>query len=271
MTSFDIKDKIDKFFYKVFNIISDFVFYFKFDLKHLLKKNRKYKNLHKNERCFILATGPSLSNLSDSAIEVLKNEVCMGVNSFYKVKSTSKIIPQYYFLLDNLYWEAWSSVFSDLKVLYGAECPTFVTDYRTKPFIFNNDKEFESIFLYTKKYPVDYIDAELDKNMFIGMNVVSTAILSAIYFGFTEIYLVGADYNAFCNRGRGHAYEDKEELSNVDYNLAFYLKFYWIGTEFHYLIYKYAKLKGVKVVNLNPESLLDAYPKSNINEVLNLK
>ena len=104
--------------------------------------------------------------------------------------------------------------------------------------------------------------------MFIGMNVVATSILSAIYFGVKDIYLIGADYNAFCSQGKGHAYDDDDELSQSDYNLAFYLKFYAIGTEFHYLIAKYAKKRGVRIINLNPDSLLDAYPKIPLNEIL---
>lgn len=268
MTAFEIKEKIDKFFYHVFNIISDLVFYFKFRLKKELKRNLQFKNTHKNERCFILATGPSLGNLKDKEIDSLQKEVTFGVNSFYKVNHTSKIIPKYYCLLDNLYWEEWSHVFKEIEIQYKSNCPTFITDIRCQPFINKNVKGLEDIFLYTKKYPVNFISSDLDKNMFIGMNVVSTTILSAIYLGFKEIYLIGADYNAFCTSGRGHAYDDKDELSKVNYNLAFYLKFYWIGTEFHYLIYKYAKENGVKIVNLNPQSLLDAYPKAEINEIL---
>ena len=79
--------------------------------------------------------------------------------------------------------------------------------------------------------------------------------------GFKNIYLLGCDYNAFCTAGKGHAYDDKSELAQTDYNLAFYLKFYWITTEVHYLIAKLAKKRGVNIINLTPGSLLDAYPR----------
>ena len=270
MNSFELKEKLDKVFYLTYNIISDLVFFFKFSLKKELKNNLKFKELHKNERCFILATGPSLSNLNDTEIEALTKEVTFGVNSFYKVKQTNKIVPKYYFLLDNLYWEEWSYTFKEIEMRYTSNCPIFITDFRAKPFVNKKINEMNNIFLYMKKYPVNYISSDLDKNMFIGMNVVATAILSAIYFGYKEIYLVGTDYSAFCNNGRGHAYDDKDELSKVDYNLAFYLKFYWIGTEFHYLIYKFAKENGVQIVNLSTNSLLDAYPKANISDILKM-
>ena len=268
MNPFEIKQVLDNYIYRGFNFISNFFFFFKFKIKLLIKENSKYKDLHKNYRCFILATGPSISKLESHQIDLLKKELVLAVNSFYKIELTASITPDYYVLLDDLYWKDWNYVFSDIEKKYKSKFPVFITDFRSKPFINSYKKKLNSIFLYAKKYPVNYIDSDLSANMFIGMNVVATAILSAIYFGVKEIYLIGADYNAFCNQGKGHAYDDNDELSQSDYNLAFYLKFYAIGTEFHYLIAKYAKKRGVKIFNLNPNSLLDAYPKIPLSEIL---
>jgi hypothetical protein len=109
---------------------------------------------------------------------------------------------------------------------------------------------------------------QLDKNIYAAMNVVSYSILAAFYMGFKKIFLLGCDYNAFCTNGRGHAYNDNSELSQSQYNLAFYLKFYWITTEFHYLIEKLARSKGIEVINLTPVSLLDAYRKDSLDRVI---
>ena len=268
MNPFEVKQVLDNYIYRSFNLISEIIYYFNFQLKLLIKENSKYKDVHKNDRCFILATGPSISKLESQQIDVLKKELIFSVNSFYKIEATESITPDYYVLLDDLYWKDWSYVFSDIEKKYETKTPVFITDFRSKPFLTSYNKKSDSIFLYAKKYPVDYIDSDLSKNMFIGMNVVATAILSAIYFGIKEVYLIGADYNAFCSQGKGHAYNDDEELSQTNYNLAFYLKFYAIGTQFHYFIAKYAKKKGVKIINLNPDSLLDAYPKMPLNEIL---
>lgn len=265
MNTFDLKQKLDNSIYRLYNIFSDFLFLFKFKLKKELKKNFKYKNIHESEKCFILATGPSLSNLNSKQILALKDEKVFAVNSFYKVEHTRELTPDYYVLLDNLFWEEWSNVFGEIESQYNIKCPIFITDIRSKRFI----KNLENLFLYSKKYPVSNIACELEKNMYIGMNVVVSTILCAIYMGFTEINLIGIDYNAFCSSGKGHAYDDEGEISQSNYNLAFYLKFYWITTEFHYLISRYAKNKGVKIFNLSADSLLDAYHKRDINESLN--
>lgn len=267
MSRFEQKDKLDKFLYKTFNIYSDFVFFFKFKLRKYLQRNKKYKDLHSGERCFILATGPSLNSLNDTNINRLKDEIIFAVNSFYKVEKTNEIIPNYYVLFDNLFWEDWSDTFKLISQKYKERRPVFITDYRAIGIVNNLRDEIEDIFLYSKKFPADKISSVLHKNMFIAMNVVSGTILSAIYMGFNEIYLIGTDYNAFCKMGQGHAYNDHSEISQTDYNLAFYLKYYWIGTEIHYLISKYAKERGVKIINLSDQSLLDAYPKMRFDEV----
>jgi hypothetical protein len=268
MSPFEVKQTLDNFIYRIYNLFSSLYFQFQFNIKKILKSNLRYKDLHKDERCFILATGPSLGELKSHQIKALSNEVVFAVNSFYKVKSTSEIIPNYYVLMDDLYWNSWSNVFNEIESQYSQRAPIFITDIRSRPFINDHNKDFNNIFLYAKKYPVDHIDSDLSKNIFIGLNVVTTAILSAIYFGFKEIYILGADYNAFCSQGKGHAYNDEEEVSQSNYNLAFYLKFYAICTEFHYLVSKFAKKRGVKIINLNPNSLLDAYPKKMSNEIL---
>jgi hypothetical protein len=104
----------------------------------------------------------------------------------------------------------------------------------------------------------------LNGNIFAAMNVVSFSILAAMFMGFKKINLLGCDYNAFCTNGKGHAYDDKSELGQFKYNLAFYLRFYWITTEIHYLIAKLAKRNGVEVINMSEGSLLDAYPKATL-------
>jgi len=86
--------------------------------------------------------------------------------------------------------------------------------------------------------------------------------------GFKEIYLLGCDYNLFCSKGASHCYDDEKELADLPtYNLAFYLKYYHLTTEFHYMIREEAKSRGVDVINLTEESLLDAYPKKSIESV----
>jgi len=268
MSVFQLKDKLDNFLFACFNVFSDFYFIFRFRINKLVKLNVKYKDIHKGSRCFIIGTGPSLNQLTKSQLAKLKNEIIFGVNSYYKIEILKEIIPKYYSLFDNLYWEEEKDFFKSILQKYIKETPIFLTDYRAW-FLLNKlgicDK---SMFLFAKKYPINEINNDPTKNMHIGMNVVCSTILIAIYMGFKEIFLLGCDYNSFATIIPEHSYNDEDEKKYNTENLAFYLKFYAITTKFHYLIADLAMKKGIKIINITNGSLLDAYPREDPSIVL---
>lgn len=268
MSKFEIKDKLDNILYNTYNLACNILYIFDFKTKNILKQNLEFKNIHLGQRCFILGTGPSLSHLTGINIENLNKEIVFGVNSLYKSKVGSEITPQYYALMDNLYWGEWSETFSEIRKKYPGKPPIFITDTRALDTVNLVAENSSTIYIHSKKYPTNKMSADIDKNIYAAMNVISYSILSAIYMGFREIYLLGCDYSAFCTSGKGHCYDDEAEVGQINYNLAFYLKFYWITTEFHYLIAKLAKRMNVSVINLTPNSLLDAYQMDSIEKVL---
>lgn len=265
MSKFDLKDKLDNFLYRAYNLLSDGIFFFNFKVKRLVKQNRSFASTHSG-RCFILGTGPSLVALTQEELQHINAHTVFGVNSLYKSAVGRAVLPDYYVLIDNLYWTEWSGTFSEVRASYANRPPIFITDVRAREFAAADPGEKKPLFIHAKKYPAERMDSDLARNVYAPMNVVSNAILSAIYMGFEEVFLLGCDYNAFCTQGQGHCYDDNSEVSQVNYNLAFYLKYYHLTTEFHYLIAKLALEKGVKVVNLTPGSLLDAYPRKNFRD-----
>jgi hypothetical protein len=268
MSKFNYKEKLDDFIYRFFNLLSEIYFFFQFKTKAVVRRNSKFQDLHKGERCFILATGPSLNTLTADNIINLKEEVLFAVNSIYKSEIVKDLIPKYYSLFDNLYWAKESKVFNEIKYHYGDSKPTFITDYRTRPIIEELGIDKQPIYMYSKKFPVNKMNSNINRNMYISMNVVSGTILAAIYMGFKEINLLGCDYSSFLDLKEGHCYNDEDEKEYHTENLGFYLKYYHLTTKFHYLIAKHAKEKGVNIINITPGSFLDAYPKKDISQVL---
>ena len=261
MSLFNLHEKLNILIYRMFNIFSDIVFFFNLPARRKIKENKHFSGLHKGQRCFIAATGPSLGNLSTEQKEFLQDEVVFAVNSFYKAESMDAINPDYYVLMDNNYWGTFGHTFEDICRKYPAAPPVFITDVRATQLIPDG---VSSIPLYAKNYPISSMRVRLDGNCSITMNVVGFAILSAMYMGFSEIYLLGSDYNLFCSRKGNHCYDDKDEFSRTpSYNLAFYLKYYHLTTEFHYRLAEYGRKNGHEIVNLTPASLLDAYPLDN--------
>jgi hypothetical protein len=269
MSKFDLKEKLDKSTYKAYNVLSTILYAIDYQSRRLIKKNAAYKGVHKGDRCFILGTGPSLNLLSLEEREKLKTEVLFGVNSYHRSDIASTLVPTYYALLDERYRQDMSRFFAEVQMKFADAPPTFVADYRSKNIIEELKLGKQPIYIYAKKYPTDIMSDDVSKNMYVTMNVVSSCILVAAYMGFKEIYLLGCDYNAFCSAGGlGHCYDDKKYPNVIQYDLAFFLKYYWITTEFHYLIAQFAKKKEIKVVNLTPGSLLDAYPRAAVSSVL---
>ena len=72
--------------------------------------------------------------------------------------------------------------------------------------------------------------------------VVYTMIASAIYMGFKEIYLAGADYTFYPVQS-GHFYDDwvKHDYHDVDHN--------------HYRVKEFADQQGVAIYNITPDNL----------------
>ena len=62
-------------------------------LRKMLSGNEKFRGCHKNERCFILATGPSVNSQD---LTVLQNEICISVAEFYHHKDFKTINPMYH-------------------------------------------------------------------------------------------------------------------------------------------------------------------------------
>ena len=268
MNKFKIKEYLDNGIYFAYNCLAKLMFLSDSKSRSIVKKNITFKGRHAGQRCFILGTGPSLNDLTEAQVKQLGSEVVFGLNSLHKSQIGRTLRPSYYALVDNNFWETLQHTYAEVVSEYKDSPPVFITDPRAKGVVEALHKECEAIYLYAKKYPIHEVSFELDRDIYGLMNVVSVCIASAMYMGFKEIYLLGCDYSAFCSYGHGHCYDDEEEMGSVSYNLAFYLKYYHITTEFHYLIAKLAKKHGIQVVNLTDVSLLDAYPRLPVNTVL---
>lgn len=261
MGKFEIKDKIDSVIYKTYNTVSDLIFLSNFKARNFIKNNDKFKLTKNNSRCFIIGTGPSLNDLPEDFLRFISKEKSFGVNFLYKSKIFDIIKPNYYVLMDDLFWGKYKNTFSEIASKYENTEPIFITDYRARSLL-----NKEALYLYAKNYPIEQVRINLCENSSALMNVVSYAIAAAIFIGFKDIYLLGCDYNAFCNEGLGHCYDD-EELTDSGLNLAYFLKFYHLTTEFHYLLSRESKKKGVNIINLTNGSLLDAYTRASYTDI----
>ena len=82
----------------------------------LFEKNEKLKDIHTNDRCFVIATGPSLK---EQDLTLLKDEITIGVSGLYSHKDIEVFMPKYYVM---------SPVFASHSDLYPEE--VFIERFR---------------------------------------------------------------------------------------------------------------------------------------------
>lgn len=224
---------------------------------------QRYKGLHKGKRCFIVATGPSL-RLSD--LDLLKDEYTFGMNSVTKLYNDTPWRPTYYGIQDSNVYEKMQE---SITQWYAESDNVFVSSHIAEIFgVPENYQQFPYDFVYHNN------QAELDKYfarfsddayslVYDGYSITYSLIQIAVYMGFTEIYLLGAD----CSYKRGaknhivdSGNDDKNEEKNHDKMIVGYQK-----------AKEYADSHGIKIVNCTRGGMLEVYERKSLESVLGLE
>lgn len=151
----------------------------------------KYKDIHQGKRCFIVATGPSL-RVEDLDKIHENGDICISMNRIFNIFNRTKWRPDYYMICDTEMIEDLSEEIANLDLKY-----KFVT---TEPKCYWSNPKAQSsipynlIFrVYTNKSPI--FSTSFEKGLGHGTTVTYLCIQLAVYMGFSEIYLLGVDFN----------------------------------------------------------------------------
>ena len=164
-----------------------------------------FKGIHCGERCFIVATGPSLT-LDD--LEKIKYEYSFSMNSIINLYSKTNYRPTYYLIQDGLVEQRLRN-----KLIYAKHNVSFIgigniggfkssgvlnkhQAKRYQSYIpYNLDVAYHIIDMYYSA--PDKIKAKFSNDcaqiVYDGCTVTYSAIQLACYMGFKEIYLIGCD------------------------------------------------------------------------------
>ncbi len=163
------------------------------DYDAVLQRNRRFKNIHKGKRCFIIGNGPSL-RIED--LEKLKNEITFGCNSIYALYGYTSWRPTYYVATDPTFCkEMFSSIDSIHRMTEGTSAIfTSILGCGYK-FI---DKVQNSFFLKTEygfHGKGSYFSDDCEKSVYASGTVAYFMLQLAVYMGFDEIFLLGIDFS----------------------------------------------------------------------------
>lgn len=221
----------------------------------------KYKGIHKGKRCFIVATGPSLT-LED--LDRINDEYSFSMNSIINLYDRTNYRPTYYMIQDgNVERKLRQKLLMvDRGVSFmGISDASGIKDVITKKQAERYKTQFDFYNLNIAYHMYDMCYSEDDHivtkfssdcadGIFDGCTVTYSAIQMACYMGFDEIYLLGCDTNH-----AGHV-DDKSNPSKKA-----------VTDTWHTLIHAYEVAKeyadehGIKIYNATRGGMLEVFPR----------
>lgn len=229
------------------------------------KPLRRFKDIHKGQRCFIVATGPSLT-LED--INKLKGEICFGMNSVMKLFNKTDWRPTYYAIYDGGVYDRIKQDLenAELKCAFCSDYISWTGKNVHKVGMWGGWRRNSSI--ERKIFPDSLqekqlrISSDISKYVYSGSSIVHMIMQICFYMGFSEIYLIGTD----CNFGG-----NVKHSSLVNYNAQ-------ISESPEYLYYalmrdyqrakKYADNHGIKIFNATRGGMLELFERVNIDDII---
>lgn len=215
---------------------------------------KKYKDIHKGERCFIIGTGPSL-RMED--LEMIKGEYSFSVNSIVLSFEDTSWRPTYYAIGDSFGYEKLKDAIRE------ANMPTIFCGVSNKIMTPKMDVDFIP-------YPVNLLDhgkmltehlnafsGDSFKVAYDGHSITYTTMELAVYMGFKEIILLGidCDYSKAVNHVKAYSVQG-------DVNAAYLMR------ESYKVAERYTREHGVKILNATRNAKLDVFEKVNLEEIL---
>lgn len=221
---------------------------------------KAYKDKYKGKRIFITCTGPSLT-IED--LEKLKNEYVFGMNSICLIHDKTDWKPDFYGIQDE-------SVFNKVKdALLSTDNGVVFAPYYYKKHYGTPDywvywHMCGSYHIYELIYGPRYFTkfcADSYVKVYDGYSITYSILQLAMYMGFEEIYLLGADCTYlgkkqhFIEHGN---YEKPERIADASDRLMVS----------YAAAKKYADAHGIKIYNATRGGGLELFTRVNLDEIV---
>jgi hypothetical protein len=250
----------------------------------LLERNQTFRDKHKQQRCFVIANGPSVKTQN---LEPLGNDVTLVMSGFWHHDVVSLWQPTYYCFSDPAYFDGSEPVKEFFRNLRGRiTSSTFFAPLPARKIV-----EDQQLLPLEQTYWIQFwgelhdrlaerrkIDLTVDIPS--TMSVSQLCIMAAIYMGCSPIYLLGLDHDWLAHRGEaGHFYrghgglekhqEFKPQLSDWSYKFLMECQLkLWTGYE---NLAEIAATRGIQILNATNGGFLDVFERVNYDDVVTTK
>lgn len=231
----------------------------------------EFKNNNNGDRCFIIATGPSLT-LED--LKMVEKEYTFSMNSIVNIFDKTDFRPTFYLLQDGIVEKRIRNkliefdicnvckTFIGINNLYGHKVSisrSIKKTYYKKAYWYNLNFLYHCLSsFYNPDSAKVYFATDCSKEMYDGFTVTYSAIELAVYMGFKEIYLLGCDTNF-----SGHVGEKAGMNNTKNFEPAYMMIKAYESAK------KYAEENGVKIFNATRGGMLECFPRVKLEEVFN--
>ena len=248
----------------------------------LLKRNARFRNLHRDQRCFLLGSGPSIR---EQDLTRLKGQIVMTQNHFHAHEHIRTIAPAYHVVVPKYQpeefdddWVAWlrsmdERLPGDTTLFFGKNTKYLVDRLG----LFANRAYYMKAGLshvIARRAPID-----ITRTIFWVPTVLTQCLAIAIYMGFREIVLLGFDLDQVCraqDRTKRRFYgmspvtvnkaeEDVEKSSAVSGNDWIMMWSIWRQCN---LLRDEVARRGIRIVNATRGGLLNVFERRPYEEIL---
>lgn len=164
------------------------------EIFHSHKKIKRYKNLYKGRRCFVIGNGPSLTAKD---LDLLKNEISFAANTIYKIFPYTSWRPTFFCLQDE---NILRKIADDDLYERTKNCKAAFVRMHSSQLIKENNIKINNIIYVPiwsklkKNYAAPF-SSHADILVYDGSMVTYLSLQLAVYMGFENIYLIGMDHN----------------------------------------------------------------------------
>lgn len=228
---------------------------------------KRLKNIHKGEKCFIVATGSSLT-IHD--LELLKGHLSISVNSIVMSYDKTDWRPNYYVVVDDVpvrnvmrqkgeSYDLWHNIDPEHII---------VAHYFRRRFKLPKEVmscRWMDIGLRLNEGNVKFSD-DFFLQAYNGYTVVYVCLQLAVYMGCSEIYLLGCDCNYVGVNDHAFDYKvDADTQKSMQDSGAIMAQRMFSAYQ---VAKKYADSHGIKIFNATRGGKLEVFPRISLEEAL---
>jgi hypothetical protein len=239
----------------------------KFGLKNTYYNQKllcKYKDKHKDQRCFIIGNGPSL--LSED-LDLLVNEITFGANGIHLIFDKTPWRPTYYSIVDNLVWKKLRlGIHQDLKFVI---IPHYL-EPRDSNISINIFIERSGLIRKSIKNILYH-----EPSIYGGYTVSITNLQLAIHMGCNPIFLLGMDHNYPGEINTKSDVPIRQSNEQTHFSIKYRKPGEMVNPapiELMNLSYEkirvLAESKGIKIINVTRGGSLDIFERKKLYDIL---